>query len=83
MTSSFVLPIEVEKLENGRFLATCSMLRGCLAEGDTPAEAIYNIEDVAKIIIELALEKGQALPEELKRTPPDKIRVQMTVAVER
>lgn len=82
MTRTYLLPVEVETLEDGRFLAVCPTLQGCHAEGDTIAEALENVEDVARIIIELCLEKNLPLPEELRGAPPPKIQAQMVVAVE-
>ncbi len=70
-------------MEDGRFLAVCPTLQGCHAEGDTIAEVLENIEDVARIIVELALEKGLPLPEELQGEPPPKVRAEMVVSVER
>ena len=61
----FLLEVEVEPLEGGRYLAVCPGLQGCHAEGDTIAEALENVEDVARIIIELSIEKGLPLPPEL------------------
>lgn len=83
MKRTYVLPVEVETLEDGRFLAVCPTLQGCHAEGDTIAEVLENIEDVARIIVELALEKGLPLPEELQGEPPPKVRAEMVVSVER
>ncbi len=82
MTHTYVLPIEVETLEDGRFLAVCPTLLGCHAEGDTMAEALENVQDVARIIIELSIEKGQPLPDELRGEPPPKVRAEMVVSVE-
>jgi predicted RNase H-like HicB family nuclease len=82
MTKTYKLPVEVEALDDGRFLAVCPTLRGCMAEGDTISQALDNVEDVARIVIELAIEKGQTLPEELKGKPPKTIRAEMVVAVE-
>ena len=62
----YLLKVEVEPLEEGGYLATCPELQGCHAEGQTIAEAIENVEDVARVIIELALEKGLPLPPELE-----------------
>jgi predicted RNase H-like HicB family nuclease len=59
------LQVEVEPLENGRFLATAPKLRGCLAEGETIAEALENVEDVARLLIEMSIKEGLPLPPEL------------------
>ena len=53
--------MEVEPQEEGGYLATCPDLQGCHAEGDTVAGALENVEDVARVIIELCLEKGLPL----------------------
>ena len=82
MTRTYVLSVEVETLEDGRFLAACPTLQGCHAEGDTIAAALENIEDVARIIVELAIEKGLPLPEELQGEPPPKLRADIVVSVE-
>jgi len=68
----YLLEVEVEPLEGGRYLAVCPGLQGCQAEGDTIAEAMENVEDVARVIIELCVEKGLPLPPELAGTeePP-------------
>lgn len=55
---TFLVAVEVERLEEGRFLAACPALQGCHAEGDSVAEALDNLEDVARIHIQLSLEKG-------------------------
>ena len=68
----YLLEVEVESLADGRYLAVCPGLQGCHAEGETIAEALENVEDVARIIIELCIEKGLPLPPELAGTeePP-------------
>jgi predicted RNase H-like HicB family nuclease len=68
----YLLRVEVEPLEEGGYLATCPDLQGCHAEGETIAEALTNVEDVARVIIELCIEKGLPLPVELQdeQTPP-------------
>jgi predicted RNase H-like HicB family nuclease len=37
--------IAIERDEDGRFVAECTDLSGCLSEGDTPEEAIENISE--------------------------------------
>ncbi len=54
----YKLPIEVESLAEGGFLAVCPILQGCHAEGETIAEALENVEDVARNIIELMEQDG-------------------------
>ena len=61
----YQLHVEVERLEDGDYFAVCSNLEGCHALGETVADAIENVEDAARVIIELCLEKGLPLPPEL------------------
>ncbi len=63
----YKLPIEVESLVEGGFLAVCPILQGCHAEGATIAEALENVEDVARNIIELMEQDGIPLPRELQK----------------
>ena len=75
--------IEVERLEDGRFLAIATNLPGAHAEGDTIAEAMENLEDVSRVTIELCREKNLPLPSEFKgdsSTPL--IRAEVLVEVE-
>ncbi len=48
----FNLPIEVTELPGGRYFAACPLIEGCHAEGRTAKEAIENMEDIAKGLIE-------------------------------
>ena len=78
----YLLRVEVEPLEEGGYLAICPDLQGCHAEGDTIAEALANVEDVARVIIELCLEKGLPLPLELQdEQAPPLVRAELLVQV--
>ncbi len=63
--TSYRLPIEVQPLDTERYLAVCTAIQDCHAEGDTIAEAIENLQDVARNLLELRLEDGLPLPTEL------------------
>lgn len=77
------LHVEVEPLEDGRFFAICPDPQECHAEGDTIAEALENVEDMARIIIELSLEKGLPLPPELADSAPlPVVKAELVVRVE-
>ncbi len=67
------LDVQVERLEDGRFLATSPNLRGCLAERDTIADAIENIEDVARVLLDLIKEDGLPTPARLEVLHADTI----------
>ena len=78
----YLLSVEVEPLEEGGYLAICPDLQGCHAEGDTVAEALANVEDVARVIIELCLEKGLPPPLELQdEQAPPLVRAELLVQV--
>lgn len=63
----YIVPVQVQPLEDSEgYLAICPILPGCHAEGKTYAEAIDNLQDVARVHIELRLEKGLPLPEGLR-----------------
>ena len=73
--------VTVEPLEDGRFLAVSPDLQGCLAEGDTIAEAIENVEDVARVIIKLAIENGWPLPPEFSGEDDQIVKAEVVVKV--
>lgn len=49
--------------ETGGFVATIQELPGCIAEGDTADEALYNLEQAAVSWIAAARSLGQEIPE--------------------
>ena len=57
MMKRYKFPIEIQILEEGGYLAICPILQGCHAEGSSVAEAIENLEDVAKILLTLISSK--------------------------
>lgn len=65
-----IIPVEIEPLEEGGYLATCEAIQGCHAEGETVAEALENLEDVARILLELRQEDGLPPPEGLRQLEP-------------
>jgi predicted RNase H-like HicB family nuclease len=73
---TYRLPVYVETLEEGGYLAVCESIQGCHAEGETIEKALENIEDVAAIVVELCLEEGLPLPQELGRRMPESIQAE-------
>jgi len=69
----YILPVEIQPLEEGGYLAICSVIQGCHAEGQTITEALDNVEDVARILLELRVEDGLPLPEGLLQLGPDTV----------
>lgn len=59
----YELPLNVEPLEEGGFLATSKALQGVLAEGETVSEAVANAMDVASAIIEIRRQENMEIPQ--------------------
>jgi predicted RNase H-like HicB family nuclease len=57
MSQILALAVEIEPLTEGGYLATCSDIPGCHAEGKTIGQALDNLRDVAQVIYELCQEK--------------------------
>ena len=71
--TKLVIPVEIEALEEGGYLAVCDAIQGCHAEGDSVAEALENLEDVARVLLELRREDGLPPPEGLDPLEPGTI----------
>ena len=56
--SSYRLPLVIEQLEDGTFLATSPALEGFLVQADTIEELIALAPGVAKALVEAMQEKG-------------------------
>ena len=63
--SEYMVPVKIECLEEGGYLATSSVLPGLIAQGRTIAETLEIAEDVARKLIESYAEHGDPLPPEL------------------
>ena len=61
----YLLPIKIEPLEEGGYLATSEVLPGFLAQGRTIAETLEIAQDVARKLVESYVEHGDPLPDEL------------------
>lgn len=60
------LRIEVEREEDGRFLASVPELPGVMAYGTTEEEAIRKAKTIALQILADMIENGEEVPESLK-----------------
>jgi predicted RNase H-like HicB family nuclease len=59
-------PVLIEPLtedDGGGFLATVPDLPGCMSDGETPEEAIANVQDAIVAWLEAAQEMGRPVPE--------------------
>jgi predicted RNase H-like HicB family nuclease len=52
----------IEQDEEGRFVATCPALPGCISEGDTREEALANIQDAVAGYVESLRKHGEPVP---------------------
>jgi predicted RNase H-like HicB family nuclease len=62
-------PVIVQPLspeDGGGFLATVPDFPGCMSDGETPEEAIANVQDAIAVWIEAARELGRGIPEPSK-----------------
>ena len=64
------IPVQIEPLEEGGDLAICDRIQGCHAEGETISEALENIEDVARILLELQVEENLICDEIFEQVEP-------------
>jgi predicted RNase H-like HicB family nuclease len=59
----------LSQADGGGFLATVPELPGCMSDGETPAEALSNVEDAIATWIHAARKMGRAIPQpQLHRT---------------
>ena len=81
----YLIPIEIESLEEGGFLATSSVLQGFIAQGRTMAETMEIAQDVARKLIESYIEHGDPLPKGLiqlvKRGKVARVKISLPVMV--
>lgn len=61
-TTTYNLPVIIEKDEDGFFVADCPDLAGCHTQGKTLEEAIANIRDVIKLHLKILREEKQEIP---------------------
>jgi len=82
--SEYLIPISIEHLEEGEYLATSNVLQGLVAQGRTIAEVIEIAEDVARKIIESCIEHGDPIPKNLLKgeKPHFKLDVKIPVPIE-
>lgn len=56
-----VSPLSAE--DGGGFLATVPDLPGCMSDGETPQEALSNVQDAIESWIEAAQDMGRDIPQ--------------------
>jgi predicted RNase H-like HicB family nuclease len=60
------LQIEIEREEDGRYLASVPELPGVMAYGDTEALAVRKVKAIALQVLADMVESGEELPQPLK-----------------
>ncbi len=59
---TFLLPIELEQEEAGRWSAACPILPGCNTWGNTRDEAVTHLQDAIRLYIEDVQASGDTIP---------------------
>jgi predicted RNase H-like HicB family nuclease len=60
----YVFPVVIEyDSEEDVYLADCPMLPGCYTDGKTYEEALANIQDAIKLVVESRLSVGDPVPQ--------------------
>lgn len=59
---TLLYPVILECLEEGGYYAECPVLQGCHVEGETYAEAMENLEDAIRVILQSFHELNLPLP---------------------
>jgi predicted RNase H-like HicB family nuclease len=63
MTASLNYPIVIYPCEEGGYVAEVPALKGCLAQGETLAETLDELEIVKQLWLETAEKHGRTLPD--------------------
>jgi predicted RNase H-like HicB family nuclease len=63
MTASLNYPIVIYPGEEGGYVAEVPTLKGCLAQGETLAETLDELETVKQLWMETAEKLGRSLPD--------------------
>ena len=66
----YILPIEIQPLEEGGYLARSPAFPGFLVQADTVEEVVSLAPGIAQTLIEAMQEKGIPLPETLQAVEP-------------
>lgn len=53
----------IPDVEDGTWYARIPTLKGCMADGDSPAEALAALDEVKALWFEVSLEHGHHIPE--------------------
>jgi antitoxin HicB len=62
MGEEYSIHLNIEKVENGQFLATSDSLPGLVAQGRTIAETVEIAQDVARKLLDSYIDHGDPIP---------------------
>ena len=62
MDGEYAIRLNIQRVENGQYLATSNDLSGLVAQGRTIAETMEIAQDVARKLIESYREHGDPIP---------------------
>ena len=79
--SEYLIPLSIQPLKEGGYLATSPSLQGLIAQGRTIAETLEIAEDVARKLIESCIEHNDPLPKEMKLKPPSHKKFDLKIPV--
>ena len=74
-----MLPLDIEQVEQGVYLARCKALPGLLVQGDSVDEVVRIAPQVAQALVAAMRAKGVALPKALQ-VPVSPKRISLLVA---
>ena len=63
---SYILKVELQQDQDGRWNAVVPSLRACYTWGNTRAEALAHIQDAARCCIEEMLAHGEPVPADVE-----------------
>ncbi|MEW6008002.1 MAG: type II toxin-antitoxin system HicB family antitoxin [bacterium] len=75
----YLVPLTIEPLKEGEYLATSPLLQGLIAQGRTISETLEIAEDVARKLIESYIEHNDPLPAELTLVSDEKFKLETKI----
>jgi len=59
--------VTVDRDEDGIWIAECPAIPGCVSQGDTREEALFNVQEAIVVCVEVRAERGLPLTIETKQ----------------
>lgn len=71
----------IDEADGGGWLAEIPDLKGCCADGETPEEAIKNLDEAKRVWLETALRRGIPIPQPTKKQSEDEFSGKFTLRI--